>query len=865
MFSYFMRQNIVLIFCFLSVCVQAQSVKERRPEGRVDTTARVHPDSVRIEIDSFPRTTSSKVISPNAITAIVTYSAKDSAINDLQRRMTYLYGGAVVKYEDMELEADYIEVDFSRNQLYACGVADSNGVVHGNPIFIQGADTYWAQEIMYNFTTQKGKIINVITVQDEGFIHGEQVKKMEDNVAFLKNGKYTTCELDDPHFEVDFTKAKLIQNDKIVIGPAYLSFDGVPTPLAIPFGFFPLEKGRKSGFVMPSFGESSSLGFYLQDLGFYFAINDNIDLWVGGDIYTRGSWAIKAESNYVYRYKCQGSVELGFHQTRTGDKLDSSLRKSNDYKIYWDHKQDSKSHPTTQFSAHINMVSSNYSRYAITSESDYLSNQFSSSINLSTSAGDIFYLDATVTYSQNTGTHSANLKLPDISMSVVQFYPFRKKNKTGSLKWYDNISMKWSSQLTGQVDTYDSLLLKQEAWQDFNVGMKHTIPLTIPIKIAKLINWNTTATLTERWYLQSYTKDATLDSLGESVTINQYLQRGFNMLHDFSLSSSLTTKIYFMYSFKKGGLQAIRHVLTPTLNFTYRPDLSAGTRGSYFNPITGEMVEYSFYDNAIFGTVTSGTQALAQLSFANNLEIKVRSKKDTITGFKQVALIDYQNVSNNYNFAADSLNWSKLTFTGRSTLFKQLYLTYNLSLDPYIIGENGRSVNRTEWAENHRLFRISSSSVSVALNWSINQNTFKKKKDPNKKSTETSNSQNSTQPWSLTLNYTFTYGISDNIYYYMLTSDNPYENNMVHTINVTGDVYLTKKWKVGFSTGYDFVQKSLSYTSVDIYRDLHCWEMSLNWVPYGYRKGISFTINVKASVLRDVLKLPLSMDYRDNL
>lgn len=868
-FSYFLRLNMILIFSCLCACVYAQNTKGRRPQIPVDTTTRVHNDTSLQNIvpaDSLSLTSkSSKVISPNAITSIVTYSAKDSTVNDLQRRYTYLFGDAVVKYEDMELHADYIEIDFKNNELYASGVADSNGVVHGSPVFVQGADNYRAQEIKYNFNTQKGKITNVITTQDEGFIHGAQVKKLGENVAFLKDGKYTTCELDHPHYEISFTKAKLIQHDKIVIGPAYLSFTGVPTPIAIPFGFFPLEKDKKSGLVMPSFGESASLGFYFQDLGFYFAINDNVDLLLSADVYTRGSWAIKAKTDYIFRYKCSGMAQVGFHQTRVGDKLDSTYRCSNDYKIYWEHKQDVKSHPTTRFNAHIDIVSANYSKYNLTSANDYLSNQFTSSVNLSTSVDDIFYVDATLSYSQNTKTHLVNLKLPDISMSVIQFYPFRKKNKVGSLKWYDNISMKWSSQVTGQVDTYDSLFLKPQTWMDFNVGMMHTIPITVPIKIAKLVNWNTTATLVEKWYLQSYTKDMTVDPELESAQVNQYFKRGFAALHDLSLSSSLTTKIYFMYTFKAGGLQAIRHVVTPNLNFTYRPNLSGGSRGTYFNPITGEQVEYSFFDNAIFGTVNSNTQALAQLSFGNNVEIKVRSRKDTITGFKKVPIIDNLNVAMSYNFAADSLRWSKLTLNGRSTLFRQLYLTYNFAFDPYIIGENGRSVNRTEWKENHRLFRLSSTSLSVALNLRLDQNTFNKKKTTQKSSSDGKYKKTERNPWSLTFNYTFTYGINDNIYYYMLRDTNRYANNMVHTLNVVGDVQITKKWKVGFTTGYDFVQKALSYTSIDIYRDMHCWEMSLNWIPFGYRKGWSFTINVKAAVLKDVLKLSPHQDYRDNL
>ena len=858
---------MLLTLTFLCLLSNAQNPRSRRPARPSENTAVVKTDSLKrdtLALDSAKIHV--KRLSPSALNSMVTYSSKDSAVNDISRRYTYLFGDAVVKYEDMELRADYIEIDFKNNELYACGVADSFGTVRGSPIFVQGESQYQAREIKYNFTTHKGKITHVITTQDEGFVHGEQIKKMDDNVAFIKKGKYTTCELEHPHYEVDFTKAKFIQHDKIIIGPAYLSFKDVPAPIAIPFAFFPLDAQRKSGFVMPSIGESSNLGFYFQNLGFYFAISDHLDLLLSADLYTRGSWAIKAKSNYVYRYKCTGEVDLQFSQTRTGDRLDSSYRCSNDYKIYWDHKQDVKSHPTTRFNAHIDIVSSNYSKYNLTSTSDYLSNQYTSSINVTTSVRDFFFVDGSISYSQNTRTRDVNLKLPDISMSVVQFYPFRKKNKVGSLKWYDNIALKWTSQLTGQLNTLDTLFLRSQTWNEMNFGMMHTIPLTIPIKIAKVINWNTSATLIEKWYLQSYTRDMTVDTTGGQVTgvINNYFHRGFGALHDVSVSSSLTTKIYFMYMFKKGGLNAIRHVVTPTLNFTYRPNLSGRITDRYLNPFTGEEVEYTLYDNAIFGTVSRNTQALVQLSFGNNVEIKVRSRRDTITGFKKIPIFDNLNVSMNYNIAADSLNWSRLAISGRSTLFRQLYLTFNFMFDPYIINENGVRVNQYEWKVNHRLFRMSSTDFSIGLNWRIDQNTFKRKKLQTN-SQDQKKKNDDWRKWSFTFNYTFTYGLSDNLAYYRLIDTNKYSHNMVHTINVQGEINVTRKWKVGFTTGYDFVQKDLSYTSIDIYRDMHCWEMSFNWIPFGYRKGWSFTLNVKAAVLRDVLKIPWHSDYRDNL
>jgi len=860
--SYFMRVCIVFILSVLYLYSSGQGRRPGKPrQNKVDST--MFEVSMHADTDSAAIVIQSpKVISPNAITDVVHYSAHDSVINDIQNRFTYLYGDASVTYEDMELRADYIEIDFKNNQLYACGVADSLGRIHGAPVFLQGDAHYNAREIMYNFTTHKGKITDVITTQDDGYIHGEQVKKMGDNVAYIKRGKYTTCELGDPHYEIAFSKAKVIQHDKILIGPAHLRFSGIPTPLALPFGFFPLDAQHKSGLVMPSFGQSGSMGFYLQDLGFYFAINDNIDLLLSADLYTRGSWAVKARSNYVYRYKCSGNLELAYALSLTGDRIDTAnFKKVNNYKIYWDHKQDSKSHPTTRFNAHIDIQSANYARYNVTSVEDYLSNQFTSTVNLSTSAADFFYLDAAISYSQNTGNHTINMKLPNISMSVAQFYPFRKKDKSGPLKWYDNISMKWSSQLIGQVNTTDSLFFQPITWEHFEAGMQHVVPLTIPIKIAKTINWNTTLTLTEKWYLQNYSREMVWDpNTSEAPQLVLHFNRKFGAVHDLNLSSNLTTKVYVMYVFKKGGLNAIRHVITPTLNFTFQPMLNGQNSASYVNPITGELVNYTYYDNAIFGTGNPKMQARVQLTLGNNLEIKVRSRKDTITGLKKIPLIDNFNISMYYDFAADSMRWSTFTMSGRSTLFKQLYLTYSFVFDPYSINEEGRRVNVTEWDAHRRLLRFSQGTYSISLNYRIDQNTFKSK-DPER--------QKNRLPWSLTFNYSFTYGINDNLDYYRAIywgeELKPYTHNMVHTLNVAGDINITKKWRFGFTTGYDFVHKSLSFTSLDFFRDMHCWEMSFNWVPIGYRKGWRFTINVKSATLKDVMKLNLHDDFRNNL
>ena len=883
----------------LSVYAKSQTIIDNIPDTLSLSVGIASPaDSLRNGNDTIPSDSSQKVtakgkqLSKGAIEKLVTYDAKDSIVVDINNRMAYLFGDAVVYYEDLELHADFIQLGFASQELYACGVADSAGNMHGFPVFKQGETFFRAHELKYNFQTTKGIITQVITEEGEGYIHGEKVKKLDDNTSFIRHGKYTTCELDHPHFEIAFTKAKVMPNDKIVTGPAYLSFGGVPTFFALPFGYFPIKKGRRSGIIMPTFGETNNRGFYLENFGYYFGISDNVDLVLAGDIYTNGSWAAKVRSNYVVRYKCTGMVNLSFAQNFFGERYTPTRYHTNDFKLYWDHKQDAKSHPTTRFSAHVDIVSMTYNKYNSSSVYDYLSNQYTSKLNLSTSAKGVFFADITASYTQNTKTGQVDFLLPELSMSVNQFYPFRKKNKTSALKWWDNISLKWSSQFVNKIATQDSLVLRAETWEKMQLGMQHFIPLTIPIKIAKRINWNTTVTLTEKWYLQSEEQQFVTDTTDDVVIghVNNVFRRNFYALHDLNISTGLTTKVYFMYQFKKGGLLALRHVMSPDVSFSYIPNLSGKTFGEYFNTVTGQWVQYSYFANSIFGGVSNRTAAIARISISNNIEMKVRSRKDTITGTKKIVLLENLTLSESYDFAADSMNWSLFTISGRTTLFKQLYITFSIGFDPYCYNEQGVRINRTELKENKRLLRLSSTDINIGLNWTLNKEFFKGKKEkkpqqPLEPSQElfTENTlgmpnhrPDFNNPWSLTLNYTFAYTSRDNPYFYMSLNnlaindilmsqaERAHTGRIVQTLNVIGEFNITKKWKIGFTTGYDFTNKALSYTSLDIYRDLHCWEMRFNWIPFGARRGWSFTLNVKASVLQD-LKLPLKHDFRENL
>jgi len=854
-----------------------------------DTIFSVHDtiNFVTTPVDSLQIDTiiSKKRLSPEALKASIKYISQDSIIINMRNKKILLFEDAKAYYEDIELNAAFMEFGLSTNELYASGIADSCGHIHGAPVFKQGQEEYCSQELRYNFTSKKGKITKVITNEGDGYIHGHYVKHVDEKVSYIKGGQYTTCNLEHPHFQIRFNKAKVIQDDKIVTGPAYISFGNIPTPIAVPFSLFPIQKERTSGILIPTYGEGANRGFYFENFGYYFGINDNFDLLFMGDINTRGSWAAKSKANYVFKYKCNGVLEMSFAQNFFGERNTPSRERKNDFRAHWVHNQDPKAHPTTRFSAYVDIVTTSYNTYNPSSTADYLSNEFVSSLNLSTNAKGIFFVDAAVYYRQNTFNKNISISIPDINMSVRQFYPFRKKTQAGKLKWYDNISLKWTSQMSNKISTIESQFLKQKTWEEIQTGMQHTIPLNIPIKVGKYINWNNNATLVEKWYLQrdlkTFTTEYDTTQKKDIPKVNNVFQRGFFPMHDMSLSTSLTTKVFFTYSFKRGGLKAIRHVISPDLSFTFRPNLSGKMSGYYFNTITGREESFSYYSNTIFGGVTTKMQAVARFAINNNLEIKVKSKKDTITGTKKISIFDNISLSCGYDFVADSLRWQPLSISGRTSIFSFLDVTFRLSFDPYVISKNGRRVNKTELKVNKRVLRFSGSDLNIGLNLRIDQNFFKGKKSSDDTSPPPQQQQEETilhenpwgapakrpdfsNPWNITINYTFAYITSDNIYYYMNQAHKKYNSNIIQTINFSAEVNITRKWKVGVTTGYDIKNKAFSYTSIDIYRDLHCWEMRLNWIPLGFRRGWNFQINVKASALQD-LKLKMRKDFRDNV
>lgn len=816
-------------------------------------------------------------ISPNALTDIVDYSAEDSIAFNIKERSATLYHGGKIHYQEMNLDADSIGIDFNKQTIRATSMRDTNGAIKGRPLFKQSADEYIADTITFNYSTKKGIIAGVITAEGDGFLHGNKVKKINDSVMYLNSGQYTTCNYAHPHFALNFTKSKMITGDRMVTGPAYITIEDVPTPLAVPFAFFPMTHGRASGILIPSYGWMNSRGYYLHNGGYYFALGQTLDLAITGDIYTNLSWALEANSNYYRRYKYRGNFDIRYGKTQEGLKGDpNTYQQYSDFKLTWKHQQDAKANPNSRFSADVNLQSRNYNRNT-TVRSDYFTSTTTSSIAYSTQIGSSLSLAASLRESYNVQTGLINLQLPSISLNSVTFYPFRRKAMSGSYKWYENISMGYTMNAENNMTLQDSILFKPAMLNTFNYGVKHSIPVSLSVKVLKFFNWTNSVSYNARWHWSTIEKN--YDAATDEVTIDTI--RRFATNRDVSYSTSLTTRIYGMFNFRKGFLRAIRHVINPSVSFNYRPDFGNSKFGYWkeYTDNTGYVHRYSVFEQSLYGGPSDGRSGQVRFSIGNNLEIKVASPRDTNNETTKITLLENLTLAMSYDMAKDSLNWSDFSITGRTTLFKSLVLNYSGTFCPYVIDDKGRKYNRFLWKEEGRLFRTDRTNVSAQLSLSLNNNTFKKNGNDGKAATtpagqnivppilQTPHNENPalmignyvdfSVPWNLSVNYTLSY-----VNTYVAAQYN-YDKSFVQTLSLSGNFSLTDKWRFAFSSGYDFVNHGMSYTSIDIYRDLHCWEMRFNWVPFGYYKSWNFGINIKASSLRDV-KYEKRRSYQDN-
>lgn len=801
--------------------------------------------------------------------ARIDYSAEDSLTFFLDNKDVFLYNKAKIDYDKMKLESGFMTVNFDTKTLFAEGVKDSTDTIVQAPIFKEGNAEYKSKELKYNFDTKQGIISNVFTKESDGYLHGEKVKKKDDRTMYISSGMFTTCDNEEhPHFGISFSKAKAITDDKIVTGPAWFSLMEIPLPVGIPFAYFPFTDGKKSGFLMPSYGNAANRGYYLRNIGWYFAINDYIDLALRGDIYTNLSYAVNISSSYFKRYKYRGSIEFRYEDNHTGLKNTPSYSSSSDFKFRWTHSQEAKSHPYRTFSANVNLVSSKFNQYT-TNVSDYFNNTTTSSIAFSTRFGSAWSFTANLGESYNVNSGAISLDLPSMTLSSIQFYPFRKKKSSGKRKWYEDISFSYRANLINTIDTYDSLLTSSDLIKNFRNGIMHSIPISSNVKILKHLNWTNSISYTERWYTNSLSKTYN----PETDLIDKDTIYGFIANRNANFTSSINTRLYGMFTFKKGFIKAVRHVINPSISFNYTPDFSEPSIGFYdfYTDKEGKRVYYSKTENGVFGSPPQGASGVINFSLGNNLEMKVPDKNDTVEGMRKIVLLEAFNISSGYDLARDSINWQPLRLTARTTLFKKLLINFSASYTPYVLNEKGALTNELLWHKEGRLFQKQNSQWTLNLNWNLNS------KANNNQTTGDYHSPTEMQyspfsnpneilsehvdfsiPWNLTL------GVNYSRLSSYIVSIAGYQTNQSATLTARGDLNLTEKWKIGFSSGYDFINKDFTYTSIDFYRDLHCWEMRMNWIPFGPRQGWNFSISVKAPMLQD-LKYEKRNDFRNRM
>lgn len=822
-----------------------------------------YPVLAQQDIDTLMR------VSRDAVDKVIKYKAKDSVAMDLTTRRAFLYSDGSIDYDSMLLRADIVEVDFDRQTLHAHGTTDTANNVIGRPFFIQDGTEYHADTITFNYDTKKGIIQGVITQEGDGFLHGQKVKKINDSVMYLSGGSYTTCNYAHPHFALNFTKSKLIAGEKIVTGPAWLTIEDVPTPVALPFAFFPITKSRTSGVLVPSYGWQNYRGYYLKDGGYYFALGDNWDLSLLGDIYTNLSWAFEAKSNYYKRYKYKGNFDARYGITYEGIRGDSNTFSSySDFKFTWRHDQDAKANPYSRFSADVNLQSRNYNRNT-TNRNDYFNSTTTSSVSFSTKLGSYLNLTLSARESYNVQTGVMNIKLPSVSLSSITIYPLRRSNPVGGYRWWENISLSYVMNAENNITAADSELFTRQTLDRMQYGIQHSIPLSSSLKVLKFFTWTNSLTYNERWHWSTIEKS--FDAVNNKVVTDTIF--GFRPNRDFSVSSSLATRIYGMFQFKYGPLKALRHVINPNLSFSYRPDFGTASLGWWkeYTDNDGYVHRYSIFQNSLYGGPSDGMSGALRFSVGNNLELKWQNPFDTTAEVKKIPLIENLTFSMSYDFAKDSLNLSSLSVSGRTTLFRTLVLNYSGSFSPYVIDSLGRLHNEFLWHRERRLFRTDNSTWSAQLSLSLNNNTFKSdgksKGRPTTTILQTPYNYNPvlmtggyydfSVPWNVSLNYTFSYVNT------FVAREMELQSQTIRSINLSGNVSLTKNWRIAMTTGYDFVNKGWSYTTVDISRDLHCWEMRFSWVPFGYYRSWFFQINIKADALRD-LKYEKRQSYQEN-
>lgn len=887
---------LLLLLWSGSLAVYAQDL-----EAPADTLLAQPADSLALANDSVPEKKA-------GLDAPVTYQATDSMVMTAGN-WAYLYGEGDVKYQNIELQSELIEMNLDSSMVYAKFGLDSIGDEFGYPLFKEGEQQYESKTMRYNFKSKKGYITDVITQQGEGYVTAGRTKKMEGDVLNMVGGRYTTCdEHEHPHFYIQMTKAKVRPKKNIVTGPVYLVLEDVPLyPLGLPFCFFPFSSTYSSGIIMPTFGDESTRGFYLREGGYYFALSDYMDLAVLGEIYTKGSWGLSAKSQYKKRYKYSGNFNASYLVTKLGDKGLPDYSLSKDFKIQWTHTQDAKANPNLTFSASVNFATSSYDRNNTNSlyNGDINNNTTSSSVNITKRfPNSPFTISGTMNVNQVKRDSSISLTLPSLTVTMTKIFPFKRKKPIGKERWYEKIAMSYTGTFSNSITTKENQLLKSNLVKDWKNGAQHKIPVSATFQLFNYINITPQFDYTERWYTSKITQEYDPQQqrmVARDTTYNFY------RVYDFSGSISASTTLYGFFKplpFLGNKVEMIRHRFEPSVSFSAAPDFASSRFGFYehyvYQDANGNDQEYIYspFSHNMYGVPGQGKQGNVSFQLNNNLEMKVRSDKDS-TGFKKISLIDKLSLGMSYNLAADSFQWSDLSASIRLKLSKSYTLNLSGMFDTYTYDENGQRLDIPRWKAGKGIGRLRSTSTSFS--YTFNNDTFKKlfgKKDEGTSGTGASaTGQEGTDPgvgatdgeatgeeaagsrllgkkkdtgeydsdgylvgnipWSLSFSYSLSLG-----YGTFNREKREYDYRLTNSLSFNGNIQPTKNWTFNFNATYDFDAKKISYMTCNISRNMHCWQMTASFVPVGPYKSYSFSVSVSSSLLKD-LKYDKRSNYRD--
>jgi lipopolysaccharide assembly outer membrane protein LptD (OstA) len=848
----------------------AQQLTVRPDNAKRDTTLPL--------VVSKADTVTKKSTTGNGLESVVIYSAEDSIITDRETNIVKMYGKARVKYEEMELDADYVQYDQKNNTLFAKGLINpKTNKYTGRPLFKQGSEQpITTDSLFFNYKTKKGKSYGAYTEAEGGYLQARQFKKNEFGEGNFVHGVYSSCNLPYPHnhFGINITKG-IVTEKQIITGPAYLDIEGVPLPLGIPFGFFPKPNKRSGGLLFPTFGEDVR-GFFMRDLGYYIGLNDYWDLATRGTLYSKGSYELSTAARYRKNYKYDGNVNLRYASTKNGVEGTEAFKNPNkDFNLTWSHSKNPLSNPGTTFSASVNAGTgsffSNVPGAVGYNPTEIARNTLSSSISYGKVFGNgLFNFTSSFTHSQDIEQKTVSLQLPQFNLGMTTINPFDSKDRAGEQKWFQRISLGYTMQGSNSINTTESQLFERETLRKFQNGIQHNIPISMSLNVARFFQFNSSLNYNERWYLQTIRQK--LDNTADGFKYVNDTVPGFSRAYDYNISSGFSTKLYGKFNFKKGNLMALRHVVTPNVSVNYQPDFGTDRFGFYrkiaYDTARVAPRRYSIYDGLLYGGPPVGKVAGIGFGIDNNIEAKVRSSADSTKSSVNIPILQSLTFQGNYNFAASEFKLSQINFSGRTALFKQkMGINFYGILDPYRLDSIGNRIDRFSISDG-KLARLTSFGLSTdfslnstaikSRNANLNkldaskQNlTLQQQEELNAISRDPNAFVDFNVPWNISASYSFNY------------SRNGLKSVVSNTLNFYGDFNVTPKWKVQYTSGYDFQRNDLSLTTFSIYRDLHCWDLSFRWSPIGAYKFYSVDLRVKASILQD-LKLSKRRDSYNN-